>query len=176
MLVIIAMFQCSKFERIPDLTITDTLLKAIIVQALLDLHGEVCFISFPICLHLSLIQYGAAIVVEVLEYKELTKKSYSFIIKIPARWVGLLSTLVTLNCDSNLVKVWSSLTLLGCYNGVATMFLIHQVSKTAQVNLCKFFYKLRTNFWVLVNIFCVTVFFICNFSDVTNVTCRSPQI
>lgn len=32
----------SKFERIPDLTITNALLKAIIVQALLDLHGEVC--------------------------------------------------------------------------------------------------------------------------------------
>ena len=43
---------------------------------------------------MSLIQFGAAIVVEVLEYKELTKKSYSFIIKIPARWVALLSVVV----------------------------------------------------------------------------------
>ena len=36
------LFVSSKFERTPDLTITITLLKAIIVQALLDLHGEVC--------------------------------------------------------------------------------------------------------------------------------------
>lgn len=34
----------------------------------------------------SLIQYGASTVVEVIEYKELTKKSYSFVIKIPARF------------------------------------------------------------------------------------------
>lgn len=86
-----------KFERTPDFTINNALLKTIIVQALLDLHGE----------------YGASTVVEVIEYKELTKKSYSFVIKIPA---------------SNLVKVWSSLTLLGRYNGVTTMFTIHQVT------------------------------------------------
>ncbi|XP_065912886.1 ribonuclease P protein subunit p14-like [Dysidea avara] len=87
-----------KFQRTPELSVTEALLKSIVLQALRDLHGE----------------YGASIAVEVLEYKEVTNQSYSFVIKI-------------LECD--LVKVWSGLTLLGTYNGVSTMFSVEKVSR-----------------------------------------------
>lgn len=46
----VILLHSSKFERVPDLTITNTLLKAIIVRALLDLHGEVCVMIITMCL------------------------------------------------------------------------------------------------------------------------------
>ena len=121
------------FDHQPDYDVNSCCLKAIIVKALQDLHGQVRWkpqgVHLPIA---SSTQVGAAIAVDVLKCEQETPTHFVSILRLhreSVNWSTLPSPpfIIVLSSSSDVVKVWSALTLIGSYNSVGIAFRVLKV-------------------------------------------------
>lgn len=132
---------CRVFESHPDIALGDALpVKAMIMQALQSLHGEVLIRHNHISYLMPSLQVGVAAPVDILKCSSTSPTALEAIVRVPYRSVCGNAVYITLYCchplppSSQLVRVWSALTLVGTYSGTACVVNVLKV-RTITISL-----------------------------------------